>query len=118
VPISLSHSLTDVRNSFPRRFCRGIDVAALAPVAPRMVRDLGPFLLETTEDTLSLVLETLASVVEVQDGGWLTVDLARDLVLALLEVWTKNIKGTSCFSAREVDRTADSMRQTQFSSQC
>ena len=30
-----------------------------------MAKDLGPFLLETTEDTLSLVLETLQNIVEV-----------------------------------------------------
>ncbi|KAI0066668.1 ARM repeat-containing protein [Artomyces pyxidatus] len=75
-----------------QHFCQGIDDSALKPVVPRIARDLGPFLFQTTEDTLSLVLETLSVVLEVDDSEWLTVDLARDLVLALLEVWTKNIK--------------------------
>ncbi|KAA1471630.1 ARM repeat-containing protein [Dentipellis sp. KUC8613] len=73
-------------------FCEGIEDSALVSVAPRITRDLGPFLLQTTEDTLSLVLETLGVVVAVDGSKWLTVDLANDLVLALLEVWTKNIK--------------------------
>ncbi|KAI0045675.1 ARM repeat-containing protein [Auriscalpium vulgare] len=75
-----------------QHFCQDIDDDALKPIVPRIARDLGPFLFQTTEDTLSLVLETLAVVVEVDDSSWLTADLARDLVLALLEVWTKNIK--------------------------
>ncbi|TFY66382.1 hypothetical protein EVG20_g4698, partial [Dentipellis fragilis] len=73
-------------------FCEGIEDSALVTVAPRITRDLGPFLLQTTEDTLSLVLETLGVVVAVDGSKWLTVGLANDLVLALLEVWTKNIK--------------------------
>ena len=58
-----------------------------------MVKNLGPFLLQTTEDTLSLVLETLSETVQIDGGKWLTVPLAEDLVAALLDVWTKNIKG-------------------------
>jgi importin-9 len=50
-------------------------------------------LLATTEDTLSLVLETLSVVVEVDESKWLTPELANSLVLAVLEVWTKNNKG-------------------------
>ena len=30
---------------------------------------------------------------QIEEGRWLDVPLARDLVLALLEVWAKNIKG-------------------------
>jgi hypothetical protein len=67
------------------------------PFAPRIAKDLGPFLLATTEDTLSLVLETLSVVVEVGRSTWLTPDLANSLVLAVLEVWTKNNKGASSF---------------------
>lgn len=74
-------------------FCQGIDDSALLPAVPRISRDIGPFLLQTTEDTLSLVLETLSVVVEVDESKWMTSDLANDLVIALLEVWTKNIKG-------------------------
>ena len=54
-------------------------------------------MLVTTEDTLSLVLETLSVVVEVDGSKWLTPELANSLVLAVLEVWAKNNKGRSCF---------------------
>jgi hypothetical protein len=74
-------------------FCQGADDAALAPFVPRIAKDLGPFLLVTTEDTLSLVLETLSVVIEVDGSKWLTPELANSLVLAVLEVWTKNNKG-------------------------
>lgn len=59
----------------------------------RIAQDLGPFLLVTTEDTLSLVLETMSVVLDVDKGQWLTTDLANSLVLAVLEVWAKNNKG-------------------------
>ncbi|VDB86276.1 unnamed protein product [Peniophora sp. CBMAI 1063] len=75
-----------------QQFSNALESQALEPAAPRMAKDLGPFLLQTTEDTLSLVLETLQNIVEIEDGRWLEVPLARDLVLALLEVWAKNIK--------------------------
>lgn len=54
---------------------------------------MGPFLLATTEDTLSLVLETMSVVLEVDKGSWLSPDLAQSLVLAVLEIWAKNNKG-------------------------
>lgn len=54
----------------------------------------------TSEDTLSLVLETLAVVVDVDKGKWMTEDLANSLVVAILEVWTKNNRGESLSSAR------------------
>ena len=66
---------------------------ALTSIVPRIVRDLGPFLLQTTEDTLSLVLETLSVVLAVDKAEWLTTDLTRDLTLALLDIWSKNHKG-------------------------
>jgi len=49
-------------------------------------------LLLTTEDTLSLVLSTMSVVLDVDKASWLTTDLANSLVLATLEVWTKNNK--------------------------
>ncbi|ETW86593.1 hypothetical protein HETIRDRAFT_456575 [Heterobasidion irregulare TC 32-1] len=51
-------------------FCQGLDNSAVLPIAP--------------------LLETLSIVVDID--GWLTVELANDLVLALLEVWRKNLK--------------------------
>lgn len=74
-------------------FCQGGEDSALIPFASRITRDLGPFLLITSDDTLSLVLETLSVVLEVDQGQWLTPELARSLVSASLEVWSKNNKG-------------------------
>jgi importin-9 len=61
---------------------------------PRIAKDLVPFLLGTSDDTLSLVLETLGVVVDVEESKWITEELANSLVLAVLEVWAKNNKGT------------------------
>ncbi|KAF9235123.1 ARM repeat-containing protein [Melanogaster broomeanus] len=74
-------------------FCQGAEDSALLPFVARIAQDLGPFLLLTTEDTLSLVLETMSVVLEVNKASWLTTDLANSLVLATLEVWTSNNKG-------------------------
>jgi hypothetical protein len=46
-----------------------------------------------SEDTLTLVLETLGVILEVDEGKWLTPDLAASLVEASLDVWSKNNKG-------------------------
>jgi hypothetical protein len=46
-----------------------------------------------SEDTLSLVLETLSVVLEVDESKWLTPDLTFSLVTAVLEIWAKNNKG-------------------------
>lgn len=73
-------------------FCQNIAQSSLGPLAPRIAKDLGPFLLVTSEDTLSLVLEALSVVVEIE-GDWMTPQLAGDLVTAVLDVWTKNVKG-------------------------
>lgn len=74
-------------------FCNGGEDSAITPFAARIVRDLGPFLLVTSEDTLTLILETLAVILEVDEGKWLTPDLAASLVKASLDVWSKNNKG-------------------------
>ena len=68
----------------------------MVPFVARIAKDLGPFLLDTSDDALSLVLETMSVVVQVDDGKWLTTDLAQSLVVALLDVWKKNNKG-QCF---------------------
>ncbi|KAF8844142.1 ARM repeat-containing protein [Paxillus ammoniavirescens] len=73
-------------------FCQGAEDSALIPFVARIAQDLGPFLLLTSEDTLSLVLETMSVVLEVDKASWLTTDLANSLVLATLEVWTQNNK--------------------------
>ncbi|CAK5264338.1 unnamed protein product, partial [Mycena citricolor] len=71
-------------------FFQGGDGFTLAPFASRIAKDLGPFLLATSEDTLSLVLETLSVVVSIDKGSWITTDVASALVAVILEVWTKN----------------------------
>lgn len=74
-------------------FCQGIDDALLVPVIPRIAKAVGPFLTVTSEDTLSLVLESLSVIVEIDGGKWMTPDLANSLVVACLDVWMKNNKG-------------------------
>ena len=81
-------------NFLRHSFAEYISDAELA-VVPRIIRDLGPFLLETSEDTLSLVLETVSVLAAVGKGSWFTTDLAVALTTALLDVWPKNIKGLS-----------------------
>ena len=76
-------------------FCQGGDDSALIPFAPRIAEDVGPFLLVTSEDTLVLALETLAVVIDIDQGKWLTPELAQSLVNAVLEAWSKNNKGSS-----------------------
>jgi hypothetical protein len=78
-------------------FARFISDAQSA-IIPRITRDLGPFLLETSEDTLSLVLETISVLCGVGDGSWFTTELAGALTTALLDVWPKNIKGAFAFA--------------------
>ncbi|KAL1950948.1 hypothetical protein VTO73DRAFT_97 [Trametes versicolor] len=73
-------------------FCQNIDDAVAVPMAPRIAKDIGPFLPVTSEDTLTLVLETLAVVVQIDEGKWITEDLARSIVVAVLDVWMKNNK--------------------------
>jgi hypothetical protein len=54
---------------------------------------LGSFLAATSDDTLSLILETLSVIVEVDDASWMSEDLAKSLVIATLDVWMKHIRG-------------------------
>ncbi|KXN85718.1 Importin-9 [Leucoagaricus sp. SymC.cos] len=84
VPVKIS-AIKAVHNFF-----QGGEDGALAPFAPRIAKDLGPFLSGATEDTLSLVLETLSVVVEVDKGSWVTPDIASSLIQAILDVWHKN----------------------------
>ncbi|KAF8913175.1 armadillo-type protein [Gymnopilus junonius] len=86
VPVKIS-AVKAVNN-----FCQGGEDSAFIPFAPRIAQDLGPFLLVASEDTLSLVLETISVVLEVDQGKWLTTDLTESLVSAVLEVWHKNNK--------------------------
>ena len=78
----------------PNSFCVQVEDNTIVSLAPRIIKDLGPFLLVTSEDTLALVLEAINVVVQIDDGKWLEPELARLLSQAVLEVWTKNFKGT------------------------
>ncbi|KAF8641001.1 hypothetical protein AX17_000646 [Amanita inopinata Kibby_2008] len=73
-------------------FCQERKDSSLEPFATRIAKDLGPFLLTTSDDTLLLVLETVSSVLEIEDAKWLDAELASSLVQAVLQVWNKNIK--------------------------
>lgn len=57
------------------------------------MQNLTPFLSTTTEDTLSLVLETLSVVLEIDKGSWLSSEFATSLASAVLAVWPENNKG-------------------------
>lgn len=74
-------------------FCQGAEESAIIDLVPRITKDLGPFLLMTSDDTLSLVLETLSVLLEVGGGSWLGTELASSLLVALFDVWEKNNKG-------------------------
>ncbi|PAV22617.1 ARM repeat-containing [Pyrrhoderma noxium] len=75
-----------------QNFATGMDDSILVPFAFRITKDLGPFLLATTEDTLSLVLETLSSVLDIGKSSWVTAELAEQIVAATLQVWINNNK--------------------------
>ncbi|KAH7105023.1 ARM repeat-containing protein [Auriculariales sp. MPI-PUGE-AT-0066] len=74
-----------------KNFCQNISDPSIAVIAPRLLKALGPFF-SSSEDTLSLTIETLVAVLELDGGKWLTPDLASMLANALLDVWAKNIK--------------------------
>lgn len=67
----------------------------MVAVAPRMIHNLGPLLLSTTEDTLTLILGTLDVSLQIDNGRWLTPDLTASISSALLEIWVKNARGRS-----------------------
>lgn len=74
-------------------FCQNTTDASVTGLAPRVLTVLGPFL-SASEDTLSLVTETIVAVLSVDNGKWVTPELASMLANALLDVWVKNVKGT------------------------
>ena len=57
-------------------------------------------MLVASEDTLSLILETVSVILEVEQGRWVTIEMASSLVGASLNVWSKNNKGDSPLCAR------------------
>jgi importin-9 len=71
----------------------GVTDTTLVSYVSRIATDLVPFLAATSEDALSLSLETLSAILDVDRGKWITTEVANSLVLAALEVWMKNNKG-------------------------
>jgi importin-9 len=94
--VPMCNSLTSLSH-FPNSFCAQVEDSLIVSLAPRIIKDLGPFLLVTSEDTLVLVLEAIGVVVQIADGKWLEPELAQLLSQAVLEVWTKNIKGARTY---------------------
>ncbi|PVG01815.1 ARM repeat-containing protein [Serendipita vermifera] len=74
-----------------RNFCSVPDDTTIAPLAPRIVGILAPFMSTVTEDSLALVLEALSTVTQVDDGKWLTPDLATTIVNMLLTTYQRNV---------------------------
>lgn len=58
-----------------------------------------PLLTVTAEESLTLVAETVLAVIRLQGSDWLGPEIAEALVPALMEVWVKNVKGTSTTAA-------------------
>jgi hypothetical protein len=52
-----------------------------------------------TEDSLALVLEALSTVVQVDDGKWLTPEIATTVVGMLLATYERNVNGEYYHSA-------------------
>lgn len=79
-------------------FVQNLEGSVLTEFAPRIAKDLSPFMLVTSEDTLLLVLETMSVCIEVESGKWITPDLATSITVAILEVWMKTNKGSTYFN--------------------
>ena len=76
-------------------FCRKVERSVVAPFAVKIITDLTPLLPQTSEDVLVLLLETLASVIAVDDGH-LGSDLCGAVADVVLNVWVQNSRGASC----------------------
>lgn len=74
-----------------RNFCSIPSDKPIAPLAPRVVAALAPFMSSVTEDSLVLVLEALSTVTQVDDGSWLTPDIATKIVQMLLSTYERNV---------------------------
>ena len=76
------------------RLCRPVDAAVVRGYAPRILDILSSFLSTTSEDTLSLILDTLTVVVKIDLGIWLSPEATSSLTAAILDTWRRNSKGT------------------------
>jgi hypothetical protein len=82
-----------------RNFCGQLPDSLVIPLTPRIISNLGPLILVTTEDTLILVLDALNVVLELDHGSWLTPELTVPIATALLEIWVKNARDPILFSS-------------------
>ncbi|KAG8780119.1 hypothetical protein FRC20_008445 [Serendipita sp. 405] len=74
-----------------RNFCSVTDDKPIAPMGPRIIAALAPFMDTVTEDSLALVLEALSTVTQVDNGKWLTPELATNIVGILLKNYARNV---------------------------
>ncbi|KAG8810837.1 hypothetical protein FRC17_002742, partial [Serendipita sp. 399] len=74
-----------------RNFCSIPDDKPIAPLGPRIIAALAPFMETVTEDSLALVLEALSTVTQVDNGKWLTPELATSIVGVLLKTYARNV---------------------------
>ena len=89
----VTHVNLGVRPDHRCSFCSVPEDKPIAPLAPRIVAALAPFMSSVTEDSLALVLEALSTVTQVDEGKWLTPDLATTLVGMLLATYQRNVNG-------------------------
>ncbi|THG95659.1 hypothetical protein EW026_g6034 [Hermanssonia centrifuga] len=73
-------------------FCKNSGVSTVVPRAPRICKCIEGFVQITTADTLTLIQETLSALLSVQEGQWMTVQLAESLIPATLNVMHNNIR--------------------------
>jgi importin-9 len=85
--------LLELYANLDRSFCSVPSDKPIAPLAPRIVAALAPFMSSVTEDSLVLVLEALSTVTQVDDGAWLTPELATTIVQMLLATYERNVNG-------------------------
>ncbi|KAF9516008.1 hypothetical protein BS47DRAFT_1371853 [Hydnum rufescens UP504] len=74
------------------KLCRPVDAAVVRAYAPRILAILSSFLSTTSEDTLSLILDTLTVVVKIDLGTWLSPEVTSSLTAAILDTWRRNFK--------------------------
>ncbi|GAC99603.1 hypothetical protein PHSY_007206 [Pseudozyma hubeiensis SY62] len=82
-----------------KNFYRHLPSQVVGPFAPRVVQKLGPLLMQASEDTLILIIETVqAVVVEESDSGDVTTSalvepaIIGEIVRAALQVWAPNAR--------------------------
>ena len=86
----------DAYRSRSRRFVSKCPDATLAPHTQRICTCIVGFMQICTAATLSMVLDTLARLLAVQQGKWLTPELAQALLPSTLDVWQKSAAGVYC----------------------